>query len=91
MLAPIFLLFFDKIRQNSTKYYGIVTQQEREDIMQAGIILDGDKLKAFYEKINIKYKPSKLLIKINDNKAEYYNFEEDCFYDLDVEVAKKYI
>lgn len=59
--------------------------------MQEGIILEGDKLKKFCNELNIDSKTSKILIKINDNKAEYYNYEDDCFLELELEVAKKYL
>lgn len=59
--------------------------------MQTGILLEDDKLKEFCKELNINYSTSKILIKINNNKAEYYNFDDDCFYELDLEIAKKYI
>ena len=59
--------------------------------MQEGIILEGDKLKDFCKEMNINSETSKILIKINDNRAEYYNFEDDCIFELNLEVAKKYI
>ena len=59
--------------------------------MQEGIILEGDKLKEFCKELNIDCNTSKILIKINNNKAEYYNFDDDCFYGLDLEIAKKYL
>lgn len=59
--------------------------------MQTGILLGNDKLKEFCKELNIDCNTSKILIKINNNKAEYYNFDDDCFYELDLEIAKKYI
>lgn len=59
--------------------------------MQEGIILEGEKLKEFCNELNIDSKTSKILIKINNNKAEYYNFEDDCFLGLDLEIAMKYL
>lgn len=59
--------------------------------MQEGIILEGEKLKEFCNELNIDSKTSKILIKINDNRAEYYNFEDDCIFGLDLEITKKYL
>ena len=59
--------------------------------MQAVTILENEKLKSFCKEINIDPDTSKILIKINKNRAEYYNFDDDCFYKLDIEIAKKYI
>lgn len=59
--------------------------------MQEGIILEGDKLKEFCKELNIDSKISKILIIINDNRAEYYNFENDCFFELNLKIAKKYL
>lgn len=59
--------------------------------MQTGILLEDVKLKEFCKELNIDCNTSKILIKINNNKAEYYNFDDDCYYKLDLEIAKKYI
>lgn len=59
--------------------------------MQTSILLEDVKLKEFCKELNIECNTSKILIKINNNKAEYYNFDDDCFYELDLEIAKKYI
>lgn len=59
--------------------------------MQNSILLENNKLKEFCKELNIEYNTSKILIKINNNKAEYYNFDDDCFYELDLEIVKKYI
>lgn len=58
--------------------------------MQEAIILVDEKLKSFCKELNIDSNVSKVLIKINGNRAEYYSFEDDCFFELDLEVAKKY-
>ena len=59
--------------------------------MQTGIILSGDKLKKFCEELNIDSSASKILLKIEEDKAKYYNLSDDGFCDVDVEIAKKYI
>lgn len=59
--------------------------------MQNSILLENNKLKEFCKELNIECNTSKILIKINNNKAEYYNFDDDCFYELDLEIVKKYI
>lgn len=59
--------------------------------MQNSILLENNKLKEFCRELNIECNTSKILIKINNNKAEYYNFDDDCFYELDLEIAKKYL
>ena len=58
--------------------------------MQESKILTGKKLSNFCEELNIE-KPFKILLKINGNKAEYYNPIDDTLYKLDIKVAKKYI
>ncbi len=57
--------------------------------MQTSIILEDNKLKQFCKELNIS--SDKIVITINNNKAEYYNANDDCYYKLDLEVAKKYI
>lgn len=60
--------------------------------MQKSILLKDDKLREFCKEINIDCNnTSAILIKINKNKAEYYNFDDDCFYKLDLDIAKKYV
>ena len=59
--------------------------------MQNSILLENNKLREFCRELNIECNTSKILIKINNNKAEYYNFDDDCFYELDPEIAKKYL
>lgn len=59
--------------------------------MQEAVILVDEKLKNFCKELNIDSDVSKILIKINGDRAEYYNFENDCFLELDLEVAKKYL
>lgn len=59
--------------------------------MQTGILLSDHKLKKFRKEIKINSRCSKILISINGNRAEYYNFDDDCFYKLDIYIAKKYI
>lgn len=55
-------------------------------------ILSGEKLENFCKELNIdSSNVSRILIRINNNRAEYYNFEDDRFYELDMEIAKKYI
>ena len=45
--------------------------------MQTGILLGNDKLKEFCKELNIDCNTS--------------NFDDDCFYELDLEIAKKYL
>lgn len=59
--------------------------------MQTSILLEDVKLKEFCKELNIDCNTSKILIKINNDKSEYYNFDDDCYYKLDLEIAKKYI
>lgn len=59
--------------------------------MQEAVLLVDEKLKKFCKELNIDSKVSKILIKINDNRAEYYSFEDDCFFELDFEIAEKYL
>lgn len=59
--------------------------------MQSVILLSGKKVKNFCKEINMKPNSSRILIKINENRAEYYNFDDDCFYRLDMSLARKYI
>lgn len=53
-------------------------------------ILLGKELSKFCEELNIK-KPLKILLKINGKNAEYYNSNDDTYYKLSLEIAKKYI
>ena len=59
--------------------------------MQTSIILGKEKVKDFCKELNINPSSSKFLIKVNGDKAGYYNFEDDCNYELNLEIAKKYI
>lgn len=59
--------------------------------MQMSVILSEYKLKKFCRELNIDSNVSKILIKINEDRAEYYNFDDDCFYELDINIAKKYL
>ena len=59
--------------------------------MKETIILSDDKKDKFCKELNLNINTSKVLITINNNKAEYYNFDDDCFYELDLEIAKKYL
>ena len=59
--------------------------------MQEGIILTGEKLNKFCKELNIDSNIYKILIKINGNSAEYYNVEDNSSYELDIQIAKKYI
>ena len=59
--------------------------------MQMSIILSGDKLKRFCEELNIDSSANKILLKIEEDKAKYYNLSDDGFCDVDIEKAKKYI
>ena len=59
--------------------------------MKETIILSDDKKDKFCKELNLNINTSKVLITINNNKAEYYNFDDDCFYGLDLEIAKKYL
>ena len=58
--------------------------------MQEATILTGEKLDDFCRELNIDSNVSKILIKINGNRAEYYNVEDNNSYELDIEIAKKY-
>lgn len=53
-------------------------------------VLLGKELSNFCKELNIK-EPYKILLKINGNKAEYYNSDDDTYYKLSLEIAKKYI
>lgn len=59
--------------------------------MQMSIILSEGILKKFCKELNINTKTQKNIIKVHGNKAEYYDFEGDCFCELDINIAKKYI
>lgn len=59
--------------------------------MQETIILTGERLKDFCKEVNISIDSEKLLIRINNDKAEYYDSEKDCFCELELDVAKKYM
>lgn len=59
--------------------------------MQEAVILTGNNLKQFCTDLNINPNTSKIIIIINNEKAEYYNFEDDCLYNLDINIALKYL
>ena len=59
--------------------------------MKEIILLNEKQLKEFCKEIKLKTRCSKIFIKINENRAEYYNFDDDCFYKLDINIAKKYL
>jgi hypothetical protein len=59
--------------------------------VQESIILDGEKKEKFCKELNIRSNVPKILVHLNDNGAEYYHLDDDCFYKLDFEIAKKYI
>lgn len=59
--------------------------------MQVVVLLEGPELKCFCKELNITPRASKIMIKISEKRAEYYNFDDDCFYRIDIEIAKKYI
>jgi len=59
--------------------------------MQISKILREKEKESFCKELNITNNPTKVLIKINDNKAEYYNPSDDTLYKIDIKVAKKYI
>ena len=59
--------------------------------IQAVAILPEKKSESFCKELNPDEQNTKILIKINKDRAEYYNFDDDCFYKLDIEIAKKYI
>lgn len=59
--------------------------------MVARKILRDEKLLDFCKDLNLDSNIKTILITINDNIAEYYNPIEDCFYKLDIRIAKKYI
>ena len=54
-------------------------------------ILKDEELLKFCRELNIDSNVTSILISINENKAEYYNSIDDCFYKLDIKIAKKYI
>ena len=59
--------------------------------MQKSIILSGKKKEQFCKELNINNDIPKILIKINNNKAEYYSLDDDSFCNLDIEIANKYL
>ena len=59
--------------------------------MQETIILTCERLKDFCKEVNISIDSEKLLIRINNDKAEYYDSAKDCFCELELEVVKKYM
>ena len=54
-------------------------------------ILKDEELQKFCKELNIDHDMNKILILINESRAEYYNPEDDCFFELNLEIAKKYI
>lgn len=59
--------------------------------METTVILTGKRLEDFCQELNIDSSISKIIVRINNKRAEYYNFVDDCFYELDLEIAKKYL
>ena len=59
--------------------------------MQETIILTGERLKDFCKEVNISIDSDKLLIRINNDKAEYYDSKNECYIELELENVKKYI
>ncbi len=60
--------------------------------MQKSIILtDKSSLKEFCKELNLDYDYSKILIRVNNQKADYYNYIDKRFHELDLEIAMKYI
>ncbi len=53
-------------------------------------ILSGKELSKFCKEINIR-EPHKILLKTNENQAEYYNSNDNCYHKIDISIAKKYI
>lgn len=53
-------------------------------------ILSGKELSKFCKEINIR-EPHKILLKTNENQAEYYNSNDNCYHKIDINIAKKYI
>ena len=54
-------------------------------------ILRDEKLLDFCKELNLDSNIETILITINDNIAEYYSINDDCFHKLDLKIAKKYI
>ncbi len=59
--------------------------------MQTNKLLKEKEKDLFCKELNITNNPTVVLLKINGNKAKYYNPTDDRFYKLDIEIAKKYI
>ncbi len=57
--------------------------------MQASAILTDERLSKFCKEMGIS--SSKIIIKIDDKQAKYYNFDDEQYYNLDLEIAKKYM
>lgn len=64
---------------------------EGGDAIMESILLEGTKMLEFCKELNIDSDVPKILIRINDNHAEYYNCNDKCFYEFDIEIAKKYL
>ncbi len=59
--------------------------------MGTRVILIDDKCKEFCKELNLDYDYSKILIRVNNQKADYYNYIDKRFHELDLEIAMKYI
>lgn len=59
--------------------------------MNKSMILTGKIKDDFCKELDINNNYTKIIIRIRDNKADYYDFDKDCFCELDINVAKKYM
>lgn len=55
------------------------------------IILEGKEKNNLCKELKIKYDAPKILIKVVNNKASYYNIEKDSYIDIDLKIVSKYI
>ena len=55
------------------------------------IILSGQEKDKLCNELNIKYDAPRLLLKIDNKKASYYNIKENSYKNINLEIANKYI
>ena len=79
---------FDIIRQISTKQYAII-HHLRGGIGVISKILRGKEKDTFCEELGLNKNVSEILLKIENSKAKYFDGKD--YYDLELEIARKYI
>lgn len=55
------------------------------------IILSGKEKDKLCNELNIIYDAPRLLLKIDNKKASYYNIKENSYKNINLEIANKYI